>query len=34
VFVGGLALIAAGFGGSRALKRRARIREIQRDLGR
>jgi hypothetical protein len=33
-FVGGLVLIAAAFGGSRMLKRRARIREIQRQLAR
>jgi hypothetical protein len=33
-FVGGIALIAIGFAGSRALKRRARVREIERSLAR
>jgi hypothetical protein len=33
-FVGAIALGAAGFAGSRALKRRARVRAIERMLGR
>jgi hypothetical protein len=33
-FVGGIALVAIGLAGSRALKRRARVREIERSLAR
>ena len=33
-FIGGIVLIAAGFATSRALKRRARVREIERQLAR
>jgi hypothetical protein len=33
-FIGAIALLAVGIAGSRALKRRARVREIERSLAR